>query len=413
MKISNRASIVWILTGLNLFNYLDRYVATAVSPKIAKDFDLTDWQTTAIISAFMLGYFVTSPVFGALGDRYPRKGLIAGGVLLWSLATAASGLATGLGMLIFVRILVGIGEASYATLSPTIIDDVSEPQTKNKWLALFFVAIPIGTALGYGLGGWMAVKWGWQVAFFIAGAPGILLAGLVLLIAEPPRKVLVAVSHGPKKGAVGQLLRLPMYRNAVLGYTAYTFALGAFAGVAPLFLERSFEMEGSQGTLWLGIILASGGLLGTAIGGWLGDRYPGEDRARAYLKVCAIVSAIAVPFSAACLLARTPVEFFVPFGICGVLLFTATAPINAAILKAVPEELRASAMAVSIFSIHLFGDFISPQIVGGISDLLGKNLRAAMGILPVAIAVGALVWWHGSRAPRVAPGDAVRVAGGA
>lgn len=426
MKISHRASIVWILTGLNLFNYLDRYVATAVSPKIAKDFNLTDWQTTAIISAFMLGYFVTSPVFGALGDRYPRKGLIAGGVLLWSLATAASGLATGFGMLIIVRILVGIGEASYATLSPTIIDDVSEPRTKNKWLALFFVAIPIGTALGYGLGGWMAEKWGWPVAFFIAGAPGILLAGLVLLIDEPPRKVLASsVSrvraspggppeppHGPKKGAVGQLLRLPMYRNAVLGYTAYTFALGAFAGVAPLFLERSFEMEGSQGTLWLGIILASGGLLGTAIGGWLGDRYPGEDRARAYLKVCAIVSAIAVPFSAACLLARTPVEFFVPFGICGVLLFTATAPINAAILKAVPEELRASAMAVSIFSIHLFGDFISPQIVGGLSDLLGKNLRAAMGILPVAIAIGALVWWHGSRAPRVAA-DGTQAVGGA
>ncbi len=211
---------------------------------------------------------------------------------------------------------------------------------------------------------------------------------------------MVRAAHGVAGGALKQLLALPMYRNAVFGYTAYTFALGAFAGVAPLFLERTFAMEGSSGTLWLGVILASGGLLGTAFGGWLGDRYPGEDRARAYLKVCAIVSALAVPFSAACLLAQSPVGFFIPFGISGFLLFTATAPINAAILKSVPEELRASAMAVSIFAIHLFGDFLSPQIVGGISDALGKNLRAAMGILPVAILLGAAIWWHGSRAPR-------------
>lgn len=408
MKIENRHSIVWVLTGLNLFNYLDRYVATAVSPAIAEEFALSDWQTTAIISAFMLGYFVTSPVFGALGDRYPRKGLIAAGVLLWSVATAASGAVNGFALLILARIVVGVGEASYATLSPTIIDDLSDTATKNRWLAIFYVAIPIGTALGYTLGGWLSAWLGWRYAFYIAGLPGVLLALLVMAIREPARARPHA-AHEPVGKALGRLARLPLYRASVFGYTAYTFALGAFAGVAPLYLERTFEM-GPKATTWLGALLAGGGLIGTALGGWLGDRWPGEDRTRAYLRVCAIVAALAVPLTAACLLARTPAGFFVPFGIAGVLLFTATAPINAAILNSVPPQLRASGMAVSIFCIHLFGDFISPQIVGAISDALGRDLRTAMFILPVAIGVGAGAWWWGSMVPRT---GAVAPEGGA
>ena len=135
----------------------------------------------------MWGYFLTSPLFGALGDRFPRRGLITIGVVIWSLATAGSGLMQTFGALFAARIVVGVGEASYATLAPTIIDDLAAPAAKNRWLAVFYVAIPVGSALGYVLGGQLEHAYGWRSAFFIAGGPGLLLALMALFIEEPKR----------------------------------------------------------------------------------------------------------------------------------------------------------------------------------------------------------------------------------
>ncbi len=416
--ITSRSAIVWILTGLNLFNYLDRYVVTAVSPKIQESLDLSDFQIGIVLSAFMLGYFLTSPVFGWLGDRGPRRGLIAAGVLLWSLATAASGLARGFWAMVATRLFVGVGEASYATISPTIIDDLTTPATKSRWLSLFFAAIPVGSAAGFALGGFLEHHWGWRSAFFVAGLPGILLALLVSRIAEPARTARVEGTgdrEAPRGGAkartsgYGALLRIPAYRSAVLGYTAYTFALGGFAAWAPKYLYAVLRMELRTADFWFGALLAAAGFAGTAAGGWLGDAFPGADRVRANLRVCAIVTLLAAPLAALCLVAGSPVAFFAAFGATAFLLFTATAPVNAVILQSVPPSLRATAMAMSIFTIHLLGDLISPPLIGAVSDAAG-SLRTAMFVLPVAIAVGAAIWGIGSAtttaaAPKVeAPG---------
>lgn len=409
MTITSRSGIVWLLTGLNLLNYLDRYIIAAVGPKMQKELSLDETQLGFVLTAFMLGYFVTSPVFGALGDRRPRRGLIAIGVALWSVATAISGLARGFYSMIAARVAVGVGEASYATLAPTIIDDISEPETKNKWLAVFYMAIPVGSALGFVLGGLVESFWGWRGAFFVAGLPGIALAGLVLLMKEPARK-----EHrdaAPGLGGVGELWRLPLYRGAVIGYIAYTFSMGAFAVWAPSYLNRVLAMDLTKANGILGPVLAGAGFVGTAIGGWLGDRAAkGADaaaRSRGYLRVCAWVTGLAALPALLSLLAPTPLLFFLAFGVCCVLLFSATAPINAALLQSVPEARRASAMAISIFSIHLFGDLPSPPLVGKLADSLrgahavdsaegAASLRTAMLLtLPVFIAIGALAWgWY-------------------
>jgi len=410
VSISSRSGIVWLLTGLNLLNYLDRYIIAAVGPKMQEDLNLDETQLGFVLTAFMLGYFVTSPVFGALGDRRPRRGLIAIGVALWSLATAISGLARGFGSMIAARVAVGVGEASYATLAPTIIDDLSEPATKNKWLAIFYMAIPVGSALGFVLGGLIEHQWGWRAAFFVAGLPGIAFAGLVLLMKEPPRK-----AHPPNGNileGVRELSHVRLYRGAVLGYIAYTFALGAFAVWAPSYLNRVLGMELAKANGVLGPVLAVSGFLGTYLGGRFGDRAAARGidanaRTRGYLKVCAVVSGLAALPALFSLLAPTPLLFFIGFGICCVLLFSATAPINAALLQSVPEARRASAMAISIFSIHLFGDLPSPPLVGQISDRLrgphpidsaeaDSALRMAMLItLPLFIALGAAAWaWY-------------------
>lgn len=392
MRIQRPYLVLALLTGINLINYLDRYVIAAVGPKLQEDLELSDFQFGLVINAFMIGYFATSPLFGALGDRRPRKGLISAGIAIFSLATAASGLMRSFVTMLGARFAVGVGEASYGTLAPTIIDDLAPPERKSRWLAVFYVAIPVGSAIGFLLGGAIEHAYGWQSAFFVAGAPGLLFALAVLFMTEPERRERAA----PRAAWADfrRLASIPLYRSAVIGYTAYTFALGGFAAWAPKYLYQQLGMELRTADFWFGAVLVVSGLLATATGGWLGDRWPGPDRVRANLRICAYGSIAALPFAAACFLASSPVGFFVSIFATEFFLFLATAPINLALLQSVPEGLRASAMAASIFAIHLLGDFISPPLIGAISD--ASSLRTGMWILPVAIAVGAAAWWLGS-----------------
>lgn len=399
MRIQGPRLVLALLTALNFVNYLDRFLLAAIGPKLQADLGLSDFRFGLVVNAFMVGYFVTSPLFGALGDRKPRRGLIAAGVAVFSVATAASGLMRSFATMLAARVAVGVGEASYATLAPTIIDDLAPPAKKNAYLAVFYVAIPIGSALGYVLGGALEHAFGWRSAFFVAGGPGILLAAFVLFLTEPARRE--RTDRRPALASFRQLASMPLYRSAVLGYVAYTFALGGFSAWAPKYLFQVLRMDLHTADFWFGAVLVVAGLVATFAGGWLGDRWPGADRARANLRVCAITCAAAVPLSAACLLAGSPTAFFVAIFFAELALFLSTSPINVALLQSVPVELRASAMAGSIFAIHLLGDMISPPLVGAISDATG-SLATGMWLLPVATAIGAGVWWTASAERRVA-----------
>jgi predicted MFS family arabinose efflux permease len=396
MRIRSPLLILAVLSGLNLINYLDRYIVAAVGPKLSEELGLSDAQFGFVVTAFMLGYFATSPLFGALGDKRPRRGLIAGGVAVWSLATAASGLAGTFVAMIAARIVVGVGEASYATLAPTIIDDLAPPEKKNRWLAIFYVAIPVGSALGYLAGGMLEHAFGWRSAFFIAGGPGLVLALLALAIEEPKRalRVPTGVSGESAAATAARLFRIPLYRDTVIGYTAQVFALGGFAAWAPKYLYRTLGLDLKTADYWFGLVLVVTGLFATFIGGLLGDRFPGADRPRANLRVCAISTGIAVPCAALCLWASSPVGFFIAIAATEFAIFLSTSPINAVILGSVPSEDRATAMASSIFAIHLLGDMISPPLIGTVSD--AASLRTAMLVLPVALAIATLVWWRQS-----------------
>jgi MFS family permease len=404
--------ILLLLTALNFLNYVDRYLVAAVAPKYQEALSLSNTMTGFVASAFMIGYFVTSPIFGRLADGRSanstnlRTKLIFVGVILWSIATVASGMATGAGSLIAARVCVGVGEASYATIAPTIIDDLAPPEKKNKWLAVFYLAIPVGSALGYVLGGFLEHRYGWRSAFYVAGGPGVLLAFLVLLIREPARG---AISESISSGAgLRALRRAPLYLACVGGLCMYTFALGGFAVWAPKFLYQTHKMELADADFGFGTVAVLGGIVGTVVGGFLADRGVPEDasnerRLRAYLRFSAIATALAVPASIATIFAPSPRAFFLAIFVCEAALFASTSPINAVILGSVPSWMRATAMAVSIFAIHAFGDFPSPPLVGKIAD--HTTLRNALLILPVAIAVCAITWWWGVRL-RIVDGDA-------
>jgi MFS transporter, Spinster family, sphingosine-1-phosphate transporter len=402
--IKSRQGILALLTGLNLFNYLDRMIVVAVSPKIQKELNFGDAEIGWVISVFMFGYFLTSPIFGWLGDRFPRKGLIAVGVLVWSVATAMSGLAGSLASMLVARVAVGVGEASYATLSPTIIDDIAPPAAKNRWLAIFYVAIPVGSALGFLFGGFVEARYGWRTAFFVGGGPGIVLALLTLLIEEPKRAVITETKGGSR--AYLELARTPPYVATVAGYIAQTFALGGFVAWAPHFLYRKLCLDLETANFIFGGVTCATGLLGTAIGGFISDRLPG-DRTRACLKVCAWSSAVAAPLALLTLFMPSPTPYFVALGLCELALFISVSPTNAALLISVPASLRATGMAVSIFAIHLLGDLISPPVIGAVSDAFGdkadrcagaSGLQTGMYILPAAVVLAAIFWWRGAYA---------------
>ena len=406
--IRRPGAILVLLTGLNLFNYLDRLVLAAVLPKIQLELGLSSFLGGLLETVFLVGYFVTAPIFGSLGDRMARKWLIAGGVIVWSAATCASGIATTLLGLVVARAFVGIGEASYATLAPTIIDDITAPEKRGRALAYFYAATPIGGALGYLVGGFVEVRWGWRSAFFVAGGPGLLFAVFCLFIVEPARKVLT--EKADIRRDLRRLLTVDLYRQGVFGFCAYTAAIGAFSYWAPTFLFKRYGLALNVANFRFGVITVVAGALATAIGGKWADiirRKVAADHApdaveretvRGLLRICALGSAIGAPIAVACFLAPSPSVFFVLVFFCILALFLGTSPINAVVLRSVPPEVRASAMAMSIFAIHLLGDLWSKPFVGILIDHFPIEL--AMMLLPVAVAVSALIWWPRKARPR-------------
>ncbi len=391
------ASLV-VLTGLNLLDYLDRQLLAAVLPPLQAELHLGDEQAGTIGTAFMLGYFLTSPIFGYLGDRLPRRWLIAAGVFVWSLGTLLSGHANAYVMLICFRVLVGFGEASFGTISPGWIADLFPPRKRNNAISWFYLAIPIGSALGFLLGSKIAVEHGWRSAFLFAGYPGLLLAFVLFLLREPARG-----ASDPEASAVAQgtapvgwrsyleLFKFPSYVLVILGYIAQTFAMGGFSFWAPSFLVRVHHMELAAAGKFFGLSMVVMGLLATLGGGYLATAWQ-RKTGTGYAWVLALSAITAVPAAFAAFTLQDLVLAKAALAASMFCLFLCTGPLNTLILETVPVRMRASAVAASIFSIHLFGDLWSPKFVGYLSDRWGDLQRAVLWALPGTLIVSAFFW---------------------
>lgn len=410
--IRNPAMVLTLLTSLNLLNYIDRYVMAAVLPKVQDELHLSNFLGGSLFTVFLIGYFATSPIFGALSDRSgpgTRKRLLALGVSVWSVATVASGLVHGFAALVVARAVVGVGEASYATIAPTFIDDLAAPAKKGRWMAIFAAATPVGSALGFVVGGAVEHAHGWRSAFLVAGGPGLALALLCLLIAEPRNGT--ATVPPDVWGSARTLWRIPLYRDGVLGFCAYTFAIGGFAYWAPKYLHARYGLEPGRASVDFGLITVAAGFVGTLVGGWLADaavrrrslRNAGKildtkrsdaETARANLSVCALSAGLGAPLAAAAIASPTAFGFFVCVAACEVALFLSSGPMNVAMLRSVPAGLRASAMALGIFAIHLLGDLWSPPLIGLVAD--HAPMIWAMMAVPLVFALAAFVWLRGA-----------------
>ena len=398
-----------LLAATNFANYADRYVLGAVLEPIRSELGLSDARAGLLGSVFMASYMLIAPWTGLWGDRARRVRIVAGCTVLWSLATAATALAGGYGQLVALRALVGVGEAGYAAVAPSLIADSFVPDRRGRALAWFYLAIPVGSAVGYLVGGLVAAAAGWRAAFVVAGAPGLVLAALAVRLEEPRRGALdppglAAGAPLSARRTVARLFATPAWVLNTVATALMTFTMGALAIWMPAFLQRAFDLPVDRANVWFGGATVVAGLLGTFAGGVLGDRLQRDDPA-GYFRLSGwgllagapcvallpalddAVAVVALAFAA---------EFF---------LFLNTGPLNAALVAAVPAHLRASAFAVNIFLIHALGDALSPGLVGWYSDRAGLAVALAWLAAPVAaggaLLVGAAPWvrrWPGGLA---------------
>lgn len=399
----------WLLLAalmvMNLLNYVDRYVVTALLPELQADLHLSDGQAGFLGTAFMMVYFLSSPLFGWLGDLGARPRILGFGVAFWSLATAAAGLARGFPSLFCARAAVGIGEAAYGSIAPSLITDWFPKKLHGRALSFFYMATPVGSALGYLLGGLMGARLGWRPAFFVVGLPGIALSLVAFAMKDPTRdhsvfarlRTLLKEGRGQAmrrmgdgaKETYGALLRNRLWVSTVAGYTAYTFALGGFAFWAPSYMMRVRGFSQESGMMYFGGITVVTGVLGTLLGGWLGDllrRY--TSKGYTWLSVIAMV--LGSLGATVAILSQSDTTFLLALVFAELCLFLNTGPINALIVGSVPKHMRASAMASSIFCIHLFGDAISPVLIGWISDR--TNLSTGMLVTPGVFLFAGILW---------------------
>jgi len=401
MKDRRAVYALAVLTFINLFNYIDRFVVAAVLVPMKKELGLSDARAGLIFSAFIIVYAVTSPLFGALGDRWKRPPLIAIGVAIWSVATGIAGFARGFWTMFVARSTVGIGEAAYGTIAPALLSDQFPLERRGRVLSIFFCAIPIGSALAYVLGGLVDHHFGWRAAFWMVGFPGILLSLLVLLVKDPPRGQQDAdvPAVRPSGSAYRNLFGNTHYLVIVLGYAAYTFALGGLAAWMPAFLESERGMAREQATITFGSIVVVTGFLGTFIGGWLGD-YLLKRTKQSYLWVSGIATLLAAPLTYVGLTSRNPSVYLTAIVIAEVLIFVCTGPVNSAIVNAVSPLERATAVGLSVFLMHFLGDIPSPPLIGALSDR-GGSLERAFLVVPVAVLLAGLIWsyaaWRGEK----------------
>jgi MFS transporter, Spinster family, sphingosine-1-phosphate transporter len=401
-KLQPKTALV-LLTTLNLLNYADRNVLFAVQPLVQDEFHVSNEQIGYLTSAFLLCYMCAAPFVGPLADRYSRKLIIVVGAIFWSGLTLLTAVTHTYTELLIRHTLVGVGEATFVTIAPTFVADLFAEERRGRILGIFYLALPVGSAAGYLLGGYLAPHHGWRFPFYLAAAPGFLVALAVLFLTEPER----GRSDSHKDAAelqsfwhiIQRLVRNPAYVTATLGMAMMTYSLGGIQVWMPKFLysDRHYTLENAN--LAFGIIIVVDGILAALTGGWLGD-YLLRRMRTAYYLVSAVGMALGVPFMIVALFVSGPV--MVPaIAVSAFFLLLNTSPLNAALINSVGAHIRATALAVNIFIIHTLGDVPSPTMMGWVAD--HRSLQAAFVLPVIAMIVSSAILFYGMKfAPETA-----------
>jgi MFS family permease len=416
-----------ILATMNLLDYMDRNILSAVLPQVQISLKLSNQQAGNLFSCFLVSYSLVGPLMGWAADRYRRTWLLAFGVGLWSLATFATGLASDYDQIWYARCLLGVGEATYGVIAPTMLMDLFTRQARARVLSAFYLAMPLGSALGIkvggwivtideavrnefllhwfgpGLGGWLSACEGWQLSFFVVGLPALVSVLAVFALPEPlrgaseeidPSRLAAHERGGATQADYIDLMVNSSYTYSVFGMTAYTFAIGGLIAWFPKFLFTTRGIPQNDATTMLSLITFSAAVVGMLAGGWLADRLSRRDP-RALFLVPGTAMLLAVPFMLLALFSTSAPWIYLGILLAEMLMFINTGPCNAIIGHVVQPNLRAAALAIAIAVIHFLGDIWSPKLIGLIADRFGSaqameslvgRLLAALGANPTRLA---------------------------
>jgi len=383
-----------LLIGLNLLNFIDRYILPGAQPLIQREFHSTDQQMGALTTAMFIFYMIAAPLTGWLGDRYSRKPLIVAGAVLWSLATLGTIWVHSYWTLYARQAFVGIGEATFTIFAPAVLADFYPERERNRVLSIFYIAIPVGAALGYLAGGELGTLYGWRAPFFVCSIPGLVIAALYLGWGkEPVRGSSDHLRATTDRSTVFGLFKNAAFLTATLGLATLTFAMGGISAWMPTFLHRVAGMSVANSSLTVGAITVVDGIAGTLTGGWIAQRWLRTNHRALYLlSFWSVV--LTLPFGALVFFGpralTIPALFLAEF-----FLFLNTGPLNTAIVNSVSAPVRATAISINLFFIHFFGDTFSPQIIGAISD--HSNLSIGLGATLIFLVLSALILRAGVR----------------
>jgi MFS family permease len=377
-----------VLFSMNMLNYVDRYVFYVVGELVSRELSFNDFQFGILSSSFMVVYTLVAPLMGHLGDRANRTRLLAFGVGLWSLATVGTAFAgqcfgRNFEEMFFWRALLGVGEATYGVVAPTLLADLFSPRARGRVIGLFYLALPVGGAIGYGVGGWVGYHWGWRFAFLVAGLPGLIAAGSALWVRDPGR----GASEGKPASQSRDDSGFSSFRRWInttfvlntLGLTAVTFATGAYAVWGATFYQRVHGMEVHEAGKWIGSLTLLAGLVGIGLGMWVPDLLR-KISPRAYMSWAGLCCSLSVPFALFGLLAPDEnTSLALIFGAM-VLLASVLGPCNTVTANVVPARHRAAGFAISIFVLHALGDILSPPLIGRLSIWFGDPTRGDLAV---------------------------------
>ncbi|KAI8119004.1 protein spinster isoform X3 [Lucilia cuprina] len=378
---------VGVLCFVNLINYMDRFTIAGVLEDIQGDFGIGDDDAGLLQTVFVLSYMVCAPIFGYLGDRYSRRWIMAIGVLLWSTTTLLGSFMNNFGWFITFRALVGIGEASYSTIAPTIISDLFVHDLRSKMLAVFYFAIPVGSGFGYIVGSETAHLAGnWRWALRVTPILGIAAVIFIWLIKDPERGESEG-SHNLSTTTYGEdvkyLMKNKSFMLSTAGFTCVAFVAGALAWWAPKFIFLGLKMQpGNENLIQndvsykFGMITMLAGLIGVPLGSVLAQRLRTQiENCDPY--ICAAGLLISAPMAyMAIVLPQTSST------LCFLFIFGSQVALNLCwsivadiLLYVVVPTRRSTAEAFQILISHALGDAGSPYLVGVLSEAIKKHLR--------------------------------------
>jgi MFS family permease len=379
-----RTLALWLLFGINVVNFFDRQILAAVTEPLRHEWALTDTQLGWLIAAFTLLYAAVGLPLGRLADVWKRNHLLSVGLTLWSGLTCLSGFCRSFWLLFAARLGVGVGEASCAPAASSLIGDLYRPHERARAMSIFMLGLPAGVSLSYFVGGWVAQRYGWRPVFYLAGIPGLLLAGAALLLREPPRGRSEAAEVGAvrRPGSPAKLvLGIPTMRWIIASGLLHNFIMYALTFFLPSFLVRYHRTTVQTAGQVSALVVGTVGALGMLAGGWLGDAAKiRRQNGRMLVASTAVFLAAPAGFFAHLLPAGALPAFILLQGIAAFLMYVYYATVYATIHDIVEPALRGRAMAIYFFAMYLLGGSMGPVATGRLSDFFA---RRAAGVMPI------------------------------